>query len=111
VRGFNDAHGHLAGDELLTRLATRVESAMVGQGQIYRLGGVQLCALVPGTGTTAGAVVAAASGALDERGAGYAVVCRAVTVELPREAANVAGALRLADARLARYGHVAATRG
>ena len=56
-------------------------------------------------------VVAAASAALDERGAGYAVVCRAVTVELPREASNVAAALRLADARLARYGHVAASRG
>jgi diguanylate cyclase (GGDEF)-like protein len=107
VRGFNDAHGHLAGDELLTRLAARVEHAMVGHGQIYRLGGVQLCALVPGT--DAAALVAAACAALDERGAG--VLCRAVTVELPREAANVAAALRLADARLARYGHVAATRG
>ena len=107
VRGFNDAHGHLAGDELLTRLAARVDEAMVGHGQVYRLGGVQLCAIVPGT--DAGALVAAASAALDERGAG--VLCRAVTVELPREAANVAAALRLADARLARYGHVAATRG
>jgi diguanylate cyclase (GGDEF)-like protein len=107
VRGFNDAHGHLAGDELLTRLAARVEQAMVGHGQVYRLGGAQLCALVPST--DAAVVVAAASAALDERGAG--VLCRAVTVELPREAANVAAALRLADARLARYGHVAATRG
>jgi diguanylate cyclase (GGDEF)-like protein len=106
VRGFNDAHGHLAGDELLTRLAGRVEQAMVGHGQVYRLGGVQLCALVPGTDTGA---VAAACAALEERGAG--VICRAVTVELPREAGNVAAALRLADARLARYGHVAATRG
>jgi GGDEF domain-containing protein len=109
VRGFNDAHGHLAGDALLTRLAARVDRAMVGEGQVYRLGGVQLCALVPGTGDPATAVVAAASGALDERGAG--LLCRAVTVELPREAGNVAAALRLADARLARYGHVAATRG
>jgi diguanylate cyclase (GGDEF)-like protein len=109
VRGFNDAHGHLAGDELLTRLGARVEQAIVGHGQVYRLGGVQLCALIPGTDDAAAAVVAAASAALDERGAG--VLCRAVTVELPREAANVAAALRLADARLARYGHVAATRG
>jgi hypothetical protein len=62
-------------------------------------------------GPTAAAVVAAAAGALDERGAGYAVLARAVTVELPREARSVAAALRLADARLARYGHVAATRG
>jgi diguanylate cyclase (GGDEF)-like protein len=111
VRGFNDVHGHLAGDELLARLAERVDAAIVGHGQVYRLGGVQLCALIPVVGAVADAVVAAASGALDERGAGYAVVCRAVTVELPREASSVAAALRLADARLARYGHVAATRG
>jgi hypothetical protein len=39
------------------------------------------------------------------------VACRAVTAELPREAASVAAALRLANGRLARYGHVAATRG
>ena len=89
--------------ELTEQLHERREKA--------KLGGVQLCALIPAVGALADAVVAAASGALDERGAGYAVVCRAVTVELPREAGNVAAALRLADARLARYGHVAATRG
>jgi diguanylate cyclase (GGDEF)-like protein len=111
VRGFNDTHGHLAGDALLTRLAERVDAAMVGHGHVYRLGGVQLCALIAGVGAAADGAVAAASSALDERGAGYAVVCRAVTVELPREASSVAAALRLADARLARYGHVAATRG
>jgi diguanylate cyclase (GGDEF)-like protein len=109
MRGFNDANGHPAGDALLTRLAGRAEQALVGRGQGYRLGGVQLCALVPGTGRAAVDVVAAASAALDERGAG--VLCRAASVELPREASNVAAALRLADARLARYGHVAATRG
>jgi diguanylate cyclase (GGDEF)-like protein len=111
VRGFNDAHGHIAGDALLTRLCERVDAALVGHGQVYRLGGVQLVALIPGVGETARGVVAAAARALDERGAGYAVVCRAVTVDLPREARSVAAALRLADARLARYGHVAATRG
>jgi GGDEF domain-containing protein len=111
VRGFNDAHGHLAGDELLTRVAYRLEAAMVGHGHVYRRGGVQLCAIVPVTGAAAANVIAAASGALGERGAGYAVVCRAAAVELPREARSVAAALRLADARLARYGHVAASRG
>jgi diguanylate cyclase (GGDEF)-like protein len=111
VRGFNDTHGHLAGDELLSRLARHVDAAIVGHGHVYRLGGVQLCALILGVGTPAQRVVVAASRALDERGAGYAVLCRAVTVELPREASSVAAALRLADARLARYGHVTATRG
>jgi diguanylate cyclase (GGDEF)-like protein len=111
VRGFNDAHGHMAGDELLTRLAHRVDAVMVGHGHVYRLAGVQIVALIAGVGDAAARAVAAASAALDERGTGYAVICRTVTVELPREAKSVATALRLADARLARYGHVAATRG
>jgi len=111
VRGFNDAHGHVAGDALLSRLADRLDAAMVGHGQVYRLGGVQLCALIPAVGTAAARVVAVGAGALDERGESYAVLCRAVTVELPREAVNVAATLRLADARLARYGHVAAAGG
>ncbi len=108
MRGVNDAHGRTAGDALLTRLADRLEEATMGRGHVYRLAGVQLCALVPCVGDEAARVVAAAIGALDERGSGYAVVCRSATAELPREARSVAGALRLVDARLARYGHVAA---
>jgi GGDEF domain-containing protein len=102
MRGFNDAHGHYAGDELLARLAGRLDHALVGHGNAYRLGGVQLVALLPSADD---AVVAAACGALTERDDG--VGCRAATVELPREADSVAAVLRLADARLARYGHVA----
>jgi diguanylate cyclase (GGDEF)-like protein len=110
LRGFNDAHGHMAGDELLTRLADRLETALVGHGHVYRLGGAQLCALVLATGEAAAQVVAAATGALDERGSGYAVACRSARVELPREAASVAAVLRLADGRLERYEHVATAR-
>src|SRR4051812_27091915 len=102
MRGFNDAHGHMAGDELLARLGGRLEDALVGHGHVYRLGGVQLCALL---GASARDAVAVACRALAERESG--VGCRAAMVEMPREAASVAAVLRLADARLARYGHVA----
>ena len=55
MRGFNDAHGHIAGDELLDRgSARRLETALVGHGHVYRLGGVQLCALLAGRGAVAG---------------------------------------------------------
>ena len=54
MRGVNDAHGHHTGDELLTRLASRLESALVGDGHVYRLGGVQLCALLMETGARGG---------------------------------------------------------
>ena len=39
--------------------------------------------------------------------ADHAIGCRAVTVEIPREATSIAAVLRLADERLAGYGHVA----
>ena len=108
MRGVNDTHGHMVGDELLARLARRLESALVGDGHVYRLGGVQLCALLMETGAAATRVVSTACSTLNARN--YAVGCRASTVELPREAKNIAAVLRLADARLARYGHVATAR-
>jgi GGDEF domain-containing protein len=102
MRGFNDAHGHVAGDALLARLGARLESTLVGHGHVYRLGGVQLCALLDAGARDA---VAVAARALADRGSG--IGCRAVTVEMPSEAASIAAVLRLADSRLARYGHVA----
>ena len=108
MRGVNDTRGLAAGDELLARLAARLEDALVGDGHVYRLGGVQLCALLVDTGAVAARIVSAACGALSDHE--HAVGCRAATVELPREAKSVASVLRLADARLARYGHVATAR-
>jgi diguanylate cyclase (GGDEF)-like protein len=102
MRGYNDAHGHLAGDELLARMAAQLEAMVMGHGHVYRLGGVQLCALLEVDSTAA---VSAACSALTA--ADCAVGCRVATVELPREARSIAAVLRLADARLARYGHVA----
>jgi diguanylate cyclase (GGDEF)-like protein len=108
MRNVNDHFGIAAGDELLTTLARRLETALVGDGHVYRLGGVQLCALLAETGAAAERVVTAACGALssDE----HRVGCRAATVEIPREAKTIASVLRLADARLARYGDVATAR-
>ncbi|HWK25065.1 MAG TPA: diguanylate cyclase [Solirubrobacter sp.] len=105
MRAINDAHGLAAGDELLTRQSRRLECALM-DGHVYRLGGVQLCALLAETGAPAAVSVAAACASLS---ADQPV--SAATVELPREAGCVAEALRLADARLARYEHVATTGG
>jgi diguanylate cyclase (GGDEF)-like protein len=96
MRGYNDQHGHPAGDALLARLGERLESLLVGHGHVYRLGGVQLCALMD---AGAGDVVTTASTAVADRAS--KVRCRAVTVDLPHEAPSVAAVLRLADARLA----------
>ena len=91
------------------RLARRLESALVGDGHVYRLGGVQLCALLADDrrrGVAGRVRGLRRARARDE----HAVGCRAATVELPREARSIAAVLRLADARLARYGHVATAR-
>ena len=98
MRGYNDAHGHVAGDALLARLGARLESILVGHGHVYRLGGVQLCALLD---AGIDKVVAAACAGVRDRASG--VSCRGVTVDLPREGSSVAAVLRLADTRLAGY--------
>ncbi|MBE2318127.1 sensor domain-containing diguanylate cyclase [Solirubrobacter sp. CPCC 204708] len=96
MRGYNDRHGHVAGDALLARLGARLESLLVGHGHVYRLGGVQLCALMDAGSED---VVRMAAAAVADRASG--VRCRSVTVQLPREAPSVAAVLRLADTRLA----------
>jgi GGDEF domain-containing protein len=102
MRGYNDQHGHPAGDKLLAKLGGRLESLLVGHGHVYRLGGVQLCALLDAGSQD---IVELARVATADRTSG--VRCRAVTVDLPREGGNVASVLRLADRRLAGYAHVA----
>jgi diguanylate cyclase (GGDEF)-like protein len=102
MRGYNDAHGHVSGDALLARLGARLESLLVGHGHVYRLGGVQLCALLDAGSRD---IVELARVATGDRTSG--VRCRAVTVDLPREGGSVASVLRLADRRLAGYAHVA----
>jgi diguanylate cyclase (GGDEF)-like protein len=88
MRTFNEGHGHLAGDELLSRVAGRLEDALVGEGEVYRLGGAKFCAILGAPEPL--------EPALERLG----VECRAVTLALPAEAADVDAALRLADARL-----------
>jgi GGDEF domain-containing protein len=98
MRAFNDAHGHARGDDLLARLTERLEGALVAEGHVYRLGGAHFCALV--RGAAAGAVIAAATAAVEQRGDG--VYPRVAAVALPTEAGEVDTALRLAGERLAR---------
>jgi diguanylate cyclase (GGDEF)-like protein len=88
MRTFNDLHGHVAGDELLARVARRLEDALVGDGEVYRLGGAKFCAIL------------GAPEPLDAALERLGVESRAVVVSLPAEAADVDAALRLADARL-----------
>ena len=66
---------------------------MIADGQVYRIGGANFAALIP-----ADASIGASVATVEESG----VRLRSAYVEVPREAADVDAALRLAGVRLAR---------
>ncbi len=49
-KSINDRHGHAVGDEILVRLAGRIESACRSQDFISRVGGDEFVAVLPGAG-------------------------------------------------------------
>src|SRR5262249_34271085 len=46
-KAFNDSHGHLAGDEVLRRIASAVKSALRGSDRAFRYGGEEIVVLLP----------------------------------------------------------------
>ncbi len=44
---YNDAFGHPVGDALLARLGEKLRAAVEPEGQAFRLGGDEFCALTP----------------------------------------------------------------
>lgn len=51
-KAYNDGAGHLAGDELLKRIAVTLKRSLRGSDSIYRYGGEEFLALLPGQGTS-----------------------------------------------------------
>ena len=92
---YNDAFGHLAGDALLQRLGRRLTEA-TGAGAAFRMGGDEFCVLVPHRPAS----LAAATLALAEHGDSFSVTASHGAVVVPREAATLSDALRLADRRM-----------
>jgi diguanylate cyclase (GGDEF)-like protein len=100
---YNDTFGHPAGDALLIRLGSSLETVVDGRGRAYRMGGDEFCALLEGRGDDPlrlGRLVAQALHASGER---FRVGCSYGVVELPVEAATTEDALRTADQRM--YAH------
>jgi diguanylate cyclase (GGDEF)-like protein len=98
-KAYNDAFGHAGGDNLLRRLAGRLEQFACEQGATaYRLGGDEFCVLAP---TNASDVVGRwAETALSERGEAFSVKASWGVAQLPGEARTPAKALKLADERM-----------
>jgi diguanylate cyclase (GGDEF)-like protein len=100
-KGYNDAFGHLAGDDLLRRLGKNLARAAKGRGEAYRMGGDEFCVLADLNGDKSGEAVALAAGAaLSERGEGFAITASFGSVVLPEGASNATEALRKADQRM-----------
>jgi diguanylate cyclase (GGDEF)-like protein len=96
---YNDTFGHPAGDALLSRLATKLASAVAPDGTAYRMGGDEFCVLLP----TREPDLHAVAQALWESGEGFDVTSAYGAAVIPDDATTVSAALSLADERL--YAH------
>ena len=72
-KDYNDRHGHLAGDELLTRASGRMRAAVADAGRCYRLGGDEFCLVVGVSEDGSGAVTERVAAALTEGEVGCSV--------------------------------------
>ena len=100
-KGYNDAFGHPAGDNLLGRLGSKLAHVDGVDGVAgYRLGGDEFCLLAPIAGVDVERLLHQATYALSEKGVGFDVGCSFGAVHLPDEADDPVSALRLADERL-----------
>jgi diguanylate cyclase (GGDEF)-like protein len=102
-KAYNDTFGHLAGDQLLTRLGAKLADAVAGQGTAYRLGGDEFCALLKVDGQDLDDLIARAAAALTDTGKQFAVRASFGAVLMPHEADSPDHALQLADERM--YAH------
>lgn len=57
-KAYNDGVGHLAGDALLRRVADTLKRSLRGSDSIYRYGGEEFLALLPGQGGESAAIAA-----------------------------------------------------
>jgi two-component system cell cycle response regulator len=101
-KSYNDSFGHAAGDALLQRLATALGTVLKGPASVYRMGGDEFCALLPG-GDTGQTLLRAAAAVLRDQGDGFSISASLGSVRLPEETDDVEEALRLADQRM--YAH------
>jgi diguanylate cyclase (GGDEF)-like protein len=99
-KDYNDTFGHPAGDALLTRLGTKLRSALDSFGSAYRLGGDEFCAFIDLDGRDSDALIHTAAAALTERGMEFTIEASLGAVLLPKEANTPSHALKLADERM-----------
>jgi diguanylate cyclase (GGDEF)-like protein len=97
---YNETFGHPAGDQLLARLAERLQRILPASSQAYRLGGDEFAVLVARGAMCAADIARVGAEALSDKGPGFSVGASAGSVTLPAEAGDVASALHAADRRM-----------
>ena len=55
---INDLHGHQRGDEVLCHVARAMRTALRGGDWVFRVGGEEFCAILPGTGARRASLIA-----------------------------------------------------
>ena len=103
-KSYNDSFGHAAGDALLQRLATGLAAVLAAPASVYRMGGDEFCALLPG-GDAGEALLRAAAAVLTDHGDGFSISASMGRVQLPEETNDVEDGLRLADQRMYMHKH------
>jgi two-component system cell cycle response regulator len=97
---YNDSFGHAAGDQLLSRLGAALRLAAGAHGHAYRLGGDEFCLLLEGRFTREDPVLARATAALGEGGAGFSVSAAVGVAVAPDDGGSATTILQLADQRM-----------
>jgi two-component system cell cycle response regulator len=103
-KSYNDSFGHAAGDALLVRLATGLAAVLAAPASVYRMGGDEFCALLPG-GDDGQALLRAAAAVLTDHGDGFSISASMGSVQLPEETSDIEDALRLADQKMYAHKH------
>jgi two-component system, cell cycle response regulator len=98
-KSYNDTFGHLAGDELLRRLARSLAATVTGYASAYRLGGDEFCVLLR-SDANLGFLITRTTAALSESGVDYHITAAHGTAILPQDASTVSDAMRFADLRM-----------
>ena len=94
-KAYNDMFGHPAGDDLLIRLARRLQAVCGPEDEVFRMGGDEFCMIA-----RTREQLTVAQKAIEDRGPGFDISSCLGVADLPREAADVTSAIAVADQRM-----------
>jgi diguanylate cyclase (GGDEF)-like protein len=92
---YNAAFGHVAGDDLLRRLAARLRDLCGPTDRVFRMGGDEFCMV-----TYERERLLMARDALRDRGPGFEIGASLGIVKVPEEARDIDSAIMIADQRM-----------